>query len=191
MRIVGGSLRGRLLTAPTGRDTRPTLDRVREALFNILTHASRWYEDDQNPLYDGLILDAYAGSGALGLEAISRGAQKAVFFDLDRGALAAIEQNIADLKLGDKTRVQRADATKPPRAPEPASMVFLDPPYQKDLLGPSITGLANAGWINDETLIIAERDPREPAPEVDGLETLDSRKYGRCQIDIYRLGATS
>ncbi len=160
MRIVGGSLRGRLLTAPTGRDTRPTLDRVREALFNILTHASRWYEDDQNPLYDGLILDAY-------------------------------EQNIADLKLGDKTRVQRADATKPPRAPEPASMVFLDPPYQKDLLGPSITGLANAGWINDETLIIAERDPREPAPEVDGLETLDSRKYGRCQIDIYRLGAAS
>ena len=191
MRIVGGSLRGRLLTAPTGRDTRPTLDRVREALFNILTHASRWYEDDQNPLYDGLVLDAYAGSGALGLEAISRGAQKAVFFDLDRGALAAIEQNITDLKLGDKTRVQRADATKPPRASEPASMVFLDPPYHRELLGPSITGLANAGWINAEPLIIAERDPRDPVPDIDGLEILDSRKYGRCQIDICRLGAAA
>ncbi len=191
MRIAGGSLRGRLLTAPTGRDTRPTLDRVREALFNILTHASRWYEDDQNPLYDGLVLDAYAGSGALGLEAISRGAQKAVFFDLDRGALAAITQNITDLKLGDKTRVQRADATKPPRASEPASMVFLDPPYHRELLGPSITGLANAGWINAETLIIAERDPRDPVPDIDGLEILDSRKYGRCQIDICRLGAAA
>tara|TARA_R110001583_G_scaffold1720_4_gene13342 strand:- start:20126 stop:20626 length:501 start_codon:yes stop_codon:yes gene_type:complete len=160
---------------------------VREALFSILSHASRWYEDEHNPLYDGLVLDAYAGSGALGLEAISRGAQKAVFFDTDRGALATIEQNIASLKLGDQTRVLRADATKPPRATEPASMVFLDPPYQKELLGPSITALAQAGWINAETLIIAERDPRDPQPEVDGLEFLDSRKYGKCQIDICRL----
>ncbi|OSQ44288.1 16S rRNA (guanine(966)-N(2))-methyltransferase RsmD [Thalassospira alkalitolerans] len=187
MRIVGGSHRGRNLTPPTGRDIRPTLDRVREALFSILSHASRWYEDEHNPLYDGLVLDAYAGSGALGLEAISRGAQKAVFFDTDRGALATIEQNIASLKLGDQTRVLRADATKPPRATEPASMVFLDPPYQKELLGPSITALTQAGWINAETLIIAERDPRDPQPEVDGLEFLDSRKYGKCQIDICRL----
>ena len=129
MRIVGGSHRGRALTPPAGRETRPTLDRVREALFSILSHASRWYEDDFHPLFDGVILDAYAGSGALGLEAISRGASKAVLFDTDRGALAVIEENITNLKLGDQARVQRADATKPPRASAPASMVFLDPPY--------------------------------------------------------------
>ncbi|MBX2829687.1 MAG: 16S rRNA (guanine(966)-N(2))-methyltransferase RsmD [Rhodospirillales bacterium] len=187
MRIVGGGHRGRVLNAPEGRDTRPTLDRVREALFNILSHASRWYDDDFHPLYDGIILDAYAGSGALGLEALSRGASKAVFFDTDRNAIAVIGQNITDLRVGDNARAQRADATKPPRATEPASMVFLDPPYGKELLEPSITALAKAGWINGNTLIIAERDPRDPEITLDGFELCDSRKYGRCQIDIGRL----
>ncbi|WP_102785525.1 16S rRNA (guanine(966)-N(2))-methyltransferase RsmD [Thalassospira sp. GB04J01] len=189
MRIVGGSHRGRALTPPAGRETRPTLDRVREALFSILSHASRWYEDDFHPLFDGVILDAYAGSGALGLEAISRGASKAVLFDTDRGALAVIEENITNLKLGDKARVQRADATKPPRASAPASMVFLDPPYGKQLLETSITALAAAGWIDGNTLIIAERDPRDPEITLDGFELCDSRKYGKCQIDIGRFSA--
>ncbi|WP_336082358.1 16S rRNA (guanine(966)-N(2))-methyltransferase RsmD [Thalassospira sp. CH_XMU1448-2] len=187
MRIVGGSHRGRVLSAPEGRDTRPTLDRVREALFNILSHASRWYDDDFHPLYDGVVLDAYAGSGALGLEALSRGASKAVFFDTDRKAIAIVEQNIDTLKVNDKAKVQRADATKPPRAIEPASMIFLDPPYGKELLEPSITALASAGWIGANTLIIAERDPRDPEIGLAGFELCDSRKYGRCQIDIGRL----
>jgi 16S rRNA (guanine966-N2)-methyltransferase len=187
MRIVGGSHRGRVLNAPEGRDTRPTLDRVREALFNILSHASRWYEDDVHPLYDGVVLDAYAGSGALGLEAVSRGASRAVFFDTDRKALAIVEQNIATLKVGHQTRVQRADATKPPRAIEPASMIFLDPPYGKELLDPSITALAAAGWIDANTLIIAERDPHDPEISLAGFALCGSRKYGRCQIDIGRL----
>ncbi len=187
MRIVGGSHRGRLLNAPEGRDTRPTLDRVREALFSILSHASRWYDDDFHPLYDGIILDAYAGSGALGLEAISRGASNAVFFDTDRVAVAIVNQNIADLRVTEQARAQRADATKPPRATEPASMIFLDPPYGKELLDSSITALAAAGWINGNTLIIAERDPRDPEITVDGFDLCDTRKYGRCQIDIGRL----
>jgi 16S rRNA (guanine966-N2)-methyltransferase len=189
MRIVGGSHRGRVLNAPEGRDTRPTLDRVREALFNILSHASRWYDDDFNPLYDGVILDAYAGSGALGLEALSRGASNAVFFDTDRKAIAIIEQNIKDLRVSDKARAQRADATKPPRVTTPASMIFLDPPYGKTLLEPSIAALAKAGWIDANTLIIAERDPRDPQIDLDGFELCDSRKYGRCQIDIGRFTA--
>ena len=131
MRIVGGSHRGRVLNAPEGRDTRPTLDRVREALFSILSHASRWYDDDFHPLYDGVILDAYAGSGALGLEALSRGASKAVFFDTDRKAIAVIGQNITDLRVRYPARAQRADSTKPPRATAPASMAVLDSPYSQ------------------------------------------------------------
>ncbi len=186
MRIVGGTHRGRVLNAPEGRDTRPTLDRVREALFSILSHASRWYEDDFNPLYDGIILDAFAGSGALGLEAVSRGADQAVFFDNDRKAIAIIEQNIDTLRISDQARAQRADATKPPRASQPASMVFLDPPYGKELIEPSIAALAKAGWIDGDTLIVAERDPRDPEIALDGFELCDSRKYGRCQIDIGR-----
>ncbi|NIZ01543.1 16S rRNA (guanine(966)-N(2))-methyltransferase RsmD [Thalassospira lucentensis] len=189
MRIVGGSHRGRIITPPAGRDTRPTLDRVREALFSMLSHASRWYEDDFHPLFDGVVLDAYAGSGALGLEAISRGAQKAVLFDTDRSALAVIEQNIASLKMDDQARVQRADATKPPRAAAPASMIFLDPPYGKQLLETSITALADAGWINGNTLIIAERDPRDPEITLAVFTLCDSRKYGKCQIDIGRYNA--
>lgn len=187
MRIVGGSHRGRVLNAPEGRDTRPTLDRVREALFSILMHAARWYEDDFHPLYDGIILDAYAGSGALGLEALSRGAESAVFFDTDRKALAIVAQNIATLRLEDQARTLRADATKPPKATAPASMVFLDPPYRKELLDPSVTALANAGWIDGNTLIISERDPMEPGISVPEFSLLDSRKYGRCQIDIGRM----
>lgn len=187
MRIVGGSHRGRVLSAPEGRDTRPTLDRVREALFNILSHASRWYEDDFHPLYDGVILDAYAGSGALGLEALSRGASSAIFFDTDRKAISVIGDNIASLKVTNQAKAQRADATKPPRANAPASMVFLDPPYGKELLEPSITALAQAGWIDANTLIIAERDPRDPEIGLARFDLLDSRKYGRCQIDIGRL----
>lgn len=189
MRIVGGTHRGRVLNAPEGRDTRPTLDRVREALFSILSHASRWYEDDFNPLYDGVILDAYAGSGALGLEAISRGADQAVFFDTDRKAVAIIEQNIETLRIADQARAKRADATKPPRATAPASMVFLDPPYGKDLLGISITALAKAGWIDGNTLIVTERSPRDPEIDLDGFDLCDSRKYGKCQIDIGRFHA--
>jgi 16S rRNA (guanine966-N2)-methyltransferase len=189
MRIVGGTHRGRVLNAPEGRDTRPTLDRVREALFSILSHASRWYEDDFNPLYDGIILDAFAGSGALGLEAISRGADQAVFFDNDRKAIAIIEQNIDTLRISDQARAQRADATKPPRASQPASMVFLDPPYGKELIEPGIAALAKAGWIDGNTLIVAERDPRDPEISLDGFDLCDSRKYGRCQIDIGRFAA--
>ncbi|RCK52309.1 methyltransferase [Thalassospira profundimaris] len=187
MRIVGGSLRGRNLACPAGKDVRPTLDRVREALFNILSHASRWYEEDENPLYDGIVLDAFAGSGALGLEALSRGAQKAVFFDRDSKALAAIDENIKTLKLEDRASARRADATRPVKASTPASLIFLDPPYHQDLITPSIQALRAAGWIDDKTLIIAERDPRDAMTDIPGIDILDTRKYGRCQIDMMRL----
>ncbi|MDP2699621.1 16S rRNA (guanine(966)-N(2))-methyltransferase RsmD [Thalassospira sp.] len=186
MRIVGGVHRGRVLTSPVGKDIRPTLDRVRESLFNILNHAGRWYDTGRNPVYDGLVLDAFAGSGALGIEALSRGATHAVFFERDEAALATISRNIADLKLGDQAKARRADATKPPHASQPASLVFLDPPYGQDLLSPTIAALKAAGWINAETLIVAERDQRDTAPTLPGLEILDSRKYGRCQIEMMR-----
>jgi 16S rRNA (guanine966-N2)-methyltransferase len=189
MRIVGGNLRGRTLECPPGRDVRPTLDRVRESLFSMLLHAGRWYEDGENPLFDGLVLDAFAGSGALGLEALSRGAAKAVFFERDSKAISAIEQNIRTLKLENCASVRRSDATRPMPASSPANLVFLDPPYGKDLLDPAISALHKAGWITPDTLIIAERDPKDPQPALPGLEILDSRKYGRCQIDIARLTA--
>src|ERR1700760_2704931 len=142
MRVVGGRLKGRNIAAPSSRDIRPTADRLRESVFNILTHA---YDD---PIQDARVLDLFAGTGALGIEAVSRGAKFALFVDNGAEARALLRNNVEALGLGGTTRIFRRDATN--RAPahpvEPFSLVFLDPPYGKGLGEKALASLREDGW---------------------------------------------
>src|SRR6267142_1466265 len=150
MRIVGGRLRGRALAAPKSQAIRPTADRLRESLFNILLHA---YGD---PVSGARVLDLFAGTGALGLEAISRGAAFALFVDDGAEARALLRQNVATLGLGGVTRIFRRDAAKlgPAHPIEPFSLVFLDPPYGHGLAEKALAAALGGGWLADDALVV-------------------------------------
>ncbi|MDX2236368.1 MAG: 16S rRNA (guanine(966)-N(2))-methyltransferase RsmD [Hyphomonadaceae bacterium] len=152
MRIVGGRLRGRSLASPKSGDIRPSADRLREALFNILAHA---YGD---PVTDARVLDLFAGTGALGLEAISRGAAFALFVDDGAPARALLRENIEALGLGGATRIFRRDATKLGEAHpiEPFTLVFLDPPYGQGLAERALDAARAGGWLSPQALIVVE-----------------------------------
>jgi len=173
MRIVAGRLRGRTIVAPPGDATRPTADRVREAVFNVLAHGEAEIEGAR-------VLDAFAGSGALGLEALSRGAAFATFIDSSPAALAACKQNAEALGVERDCHILRADALRPPRADAPCSLVFLDPPYRSGLAANALRGLAEAGWIADTANIVIELGGPFVAPE--GFTVTDERRYGRTRI---------
>ncbi len=181
MRIVGGTFKGRPLAAPPGRaTTRPTSDRTRESVFNVLAHA------DWSPGLSGRrVLDLFAGSGALGLEAISRGAAFALFVDNDAEARGAIRENADALGLFGVTRIHRRDATdlgvKPAGLGSPFDLVFLDPPYGKGLGEKAIARLAPGGWISGDALIVFECSADE-APKVEDFEVLDEREYGAAKV---------
>lgn len=184
MRIVGGRFKGRALAAPEGRGTRPTSDRAREALFNVLAHAA-W-----SPGMEGRrVLDLFAGSGALGFEALSRGAAFALFVETDAAARGAIRDNIERLGLFGITRIHRRDATdlgaKPAGLGDPFDLVFLDPPYHKGLGEAALARLRGGGWITDDALIVFECGADE-APTVEGFATLDAREYGAAKVLFLR-----
>ncbi len=186
MRIVGGRFKGRAIEAPPGRDTRPTGDRAREGLFNILAHAT-W-----SPGIEGRrVLDLFAGSGALGLEAMSRGAAFALFVETDSAARGTIRDNIEALGLFGATRIHRRDATdlgvKPAGLGAPFDLVFLDPPYGKGLGERAIARLKQGGWILPGALIVFECAAEE-APQTPGFETLDERLYGAAKVLFLRAG---
>src|SRR6185295_10828377 len=143
MRIVGGRLRGRALAAPKSQAIRPTADRLRESLFNILVHA---YGD---PVVGARVLDLFAGTGALGLEAVSRGAAFALFVDDAAAARALLRENVATLGLGGTTRIFRRDATRlgPAHPLDPFGLVFLDPPYGKKLAEKALVSARDGGWL--------------------------------------------
>src|ERR1044071_6447224 len=152
MRIVGGRLRGRALAAPKSQGIRPTADRLRESLFNILMHA---YGD----LVTGArVLDLFAGTGALGLEAMSRGAAFALFIDDGAEARALLRQNVEALGLAAATRIFRRDATKLGSAHpvEPFSLAFLDPPYGKELAERALVSAREGGWLTQDALVVVE-----------------------------------
>src|SRR5262249_18724203 len=152
MRIVGGRLRGRNLASPASRDIRPTADRLRESVFNILMHA---YGD---PISGARVLDLFAGTGALGIEAISRGAAFALFVDNGAEARALLRNNVEALALGGVTKVFRRDATNlgPAHPVEPFSLVFLDPPYGKGLADKALASLREGGWLTLDALLVVE-----------------------------------
>lgn len=181
MRIVGGSHRGRRLRAPAGRDTRPTTDRTREAIFNILAHPG-WGPDGGSPVEGAVVLDAFCGTGALGLEALSRGARRAVFLDTGRAALECVRANIDDLGEGGRTAVLRADAARPPAAREAATLAFLDPPYGQDLATKALAALARGGWLASGAVAVVEEAASAPLAIPDGFTVLEDRRYGDTRV---------
>jgi 16S rRNA (guanine966-N2)-methyltransferase len=178
MRIVAGVHRGRLLKAPAGEAVRPTADRVREALFSMLQ--SGRYGGDR--VQGARVLDACAGSGALGLEALSRGAAHCTFLDNAAAAIAAIEANVATLGVRDRSRVLRADVTRPPSAPAGCDLILLDPPYRDGLAPTALAALAANGWCAPGALVAVEHEAPLPLP--DGFTEETSRTYGRTRVTL-------
>ena len=182
MRVVGGRLRSRPIAGPKGEGLRPTADRLREALFNILAHA---YGD---PVAGARVLDLFAGTGALGIEAISRGAAYALFVDEGVEARALLRQNTETLGLGGVTRIFRRDATRlgPAHPLEPFSLAFLDPPYGKGLAEKALASARAGGWLKPQALVVVEEaaDARFAAPE--GFEELERRAYDDTEFVFLR-----
>jgi 16S rRNA (guanine966-N2)-methyltransferase len=184
MRIVGGSHRGRRLLAPPGETVRPTSDRAREAMFNILSHGD--FAAEGVPFADAAVLDAFAGTGALGLEALSRGAAEVVFIERERDALAVLRRNIEALGESGRARIFPGDATHPPRATAACAVVFLDPPYRSGLGVPALTALAATGWFAPGALAIVEIAAREVFPIPPGFTLCDERVYGAARLVFLR-----
>jgi 16S rRNA (guanine966-N2)-methyltransferase len=181
MRIVAGEHKGRTLLAPKGRDTRPTSDRTRGAVFNILAHGLEDFD-----LRGARVLDVFAGTGALGLEALSRGAVEATFMERDQEALKCLEANIAALHEEDRATVLKSDATRPRTAMAPCRLIFLDPPYGKGLVPKALVALAEQGWVAEGTICVAEVGTGEALDLPESFEALDQRRYGAATIHFLR-----
>ncbi|MBP0444284.1 16S rRNA (guanine(966)-N(2))-methyltransferase RsmD [Roseomonas sp. SSH11] len=183
MRIVAGRWRGRALQAPPGATTRPTADRLRQALFDSLWHAP-WA--GRGVIEGAAVLDAFAGTGALGLEALSRGAARAFFIEQDRAALAALRANVVALRAEGMARVIGGSALRPPPADTPCGLVFLDPPYGKDLGPAALAALRAAGWIAPGALACLETGRDEERPELPGWEVVAEREGGAARMLVLR-----
>ena len=179
MRIVAGSHRGRRLEAPADQRIRPTSDRIRESLFNILDHKLGGFAGKR-------VLDGFAGTGALGLEALSRGAATALFIDKDRDALALARRNAASLDLTAKVDFRLADITRPPQLKQQFDLVLLDPPYGQELAAMALGALAAAGWLALDAVAVIEADRAQPETLPDGFTAIDIRDYGRTRILLVR-----
>jgi len=178
MRVVGGRLKGRNLASPSSREIRPTADRLRESVFNILIHA---YDD---PIQDARVLDLFAGTGALGIEAVSRGAAFTLFVDNGAEARALLRNNVEALGLGGVTKVYRRDATNlgPVHPMEPFSLAFLDPPYGKGLGEKALTSARDGGWLAPDALIVVEEASDAGFAPPAGFDEIERRDYGDAQL---------
>lgn len=185
MRIVAGSLKGRAIVAPEGQNTRPTSDRARQAVFNVLEHAS-WAES----LQGARVIDLYAGSGALGFEAVSRGAAFCLFVEIEDDARGAIRENADAYGLMGRTRVHRRSATdlgvRPGSAGEAFDIAFLDPPYAKGLGEQTLLRLTEGNWLKPGAIVVFERGSDEPDIDTPGYERLDARDYGAARVLFLR-----
>jgi 16S rRNA (guanine966-N2)-methyltransferase len=180
MRIVAGKHRGRRLAAPGGDLVRPTGDRARQALFNIIEHGAAAAMG--SPLVGATVLDAFAGTGAFGLEALSRGAARVVFIEQATQVQKILRANVASLGEGARATILAADATRPPPASAPANLAFLDPPYGKGLAAPALEALDRQGWLAPDALIILEVAAREPFVAPAGFSVADERIYGAARL---------
>lgn len=185
MRIVGGSLKGRALKAPKGRDIRPTSDRVRESIFNILSNGKPAAD-----LRGAHVLDVFAGTGALGLEAISRGAASVLFVDNNAPALALVKDNAAALSVARQCQTLKLDADKlaaPPRVlKKPAGVAFLDPPYGQGLTAPALLSLSRYGWLDPGAVVVVETESSAPFDPPPGYTALDARTYGAALVTFLK-----
>jgi 16S rRNA (guanine966-N2)-methyltransferase len=178
VRIVGGRFRGRAIKGPRSDAIRPTSDRLRETIFNILGHS---YDD---PIEGARVLDLFAGTGAMGLEALSRGAAFSLFVDDGAQARGLIRENVETLGLGGATRLFRRDATRMgPAAPNaPFSLVFCDPPYGKDLAPQALRSCAEGGWLVPNALVVVEEAQGVSVMLPEGFEELERRDYGETKV---------
>lgn len=189
MRIVGGRFTGRKLAAvgagAPDAHLRPTTDRVREALFNVLAHGP------YPPLEGARVLDLFAGVGALGLEAMSRGAARAVFVDDDARARALIRENVELLGLTGVTKIFRRDATRlGPNRGAPFDILFLDPPYGTALGGRAAAAALDGDWVAPDAVIVLETGPEDPDPGRPEIQEVDDRRYGATRIRLFTRSET-
>ncbi len=186
MRVVGGRLKGRNIAAPSSRDIRPTADRLRESVFNILLHA---YDD---PIEGARVLDLFAGTGALGIEAVSRGAAFTLFVDNGAEARALLRNNVEALGLGGVTKVYRRDATNlgPAHPVEPFALVFLDPPYGRGLAEKALASLHSGGWLTPGALLVVEEAKAANVAAPEGFDELERRAYDDTEFVFLRATAS-
>ena len=184
MRVIGGRLRGRAIASPASQAIRPTQDRLRESLFNILMHAYG------NPLDGARVLDLFAGTGALGIEAVSRGAAFVLFVDNGAEARALLRRNVEALGLGGVTKVYRRDATRlgPAHPMEPFALAFLDPPYGQGLAEKALASLRDGGWLMPGALVVVEEAKAAGFTAPEGFEELDRRAYDDTEFVVLRAG---
>jgi len=184
VRITGGYLGGRKLATPSDNRVRPTSDKVRQAIFNILRH-----QDWGFTLDSARTADLFAGTGALGLEAISQGASFCLFVEDAAESRALIQRNVEALGLTGVTKIFRRDATKlgkmAPASGGPFDLVFLDPPYRKDLVAPALASLREGGWLAEKAVLIVETAEDE-AVVAGGFERLDERSYGETRVSFLK-----
>jgi 16S rRNA (guanine966-N2)-methyltransferase len=185
MRIVGGRLKGRTLLTPSSRAIRPTSERLRESIFDILEHRF------PGRIEGARVVDVFAGTGALAIEAISRGARSALFIDNGAEARSLLRANVEALALGGVTRIWRADAAKLGSAPAggPFALAFVDPPYGQGLAGPALGALVRGGWLEPDALCVVEEDAKTEIAASVGLDLIDERVYGDTKIAIFQARA--
>lgn len=176
VRITAGVFKGKALSVPDGDAVRPTSDRVRQALFNRLEHS---FQDYGFRLRGARVVDLFAGTGALGLEALSRGAAQVAFVEINPASRWALKHNIATLDVDDKVSLLTMDATALPAASQPYDLALLDPPYGEGLAEPAVHALAAKGWLTDTGLMVIEAARDETITAPDGWVIEDSRAYGR------------
>jgi 16S rRNA (guanine(966)-N(2))-methyltransferase RsmD len=188
VRIIAGKHRGRAFRVPRTEGLRPTADRVREALFNILEHGLEWAGLD-----GARVIDAFAGTGAFGLEALSRGAACVTFLDVDGATLLAIRRNAAAMGEARNVALLKLNATRLPPPPgaasAPCDLAFLDPPYESGLAVPALQGLATRHWLGPGAIAVVEVAAREPLGTPPGFTLLDERTYGAARLVFLRVAA--
>jgi 16S rRNA (guanine966-N2)-methyltransferase len=182
MRIIGGRFKGRQLKAPSSHNVRPTSDRLRETIFNVLAHA---YDA---PVEGARVMDLFAGTGALGLEALSRGATFALFVDESAEGRALLRANVENLGLGGESKIFRRDATRlgpmPPQ--DPFTLAFLDPPYERDLVPQAMASLREGQWLTSGALCVVEESSAAVIAPMEGFTHLETRNYGETQIQFWQ-----
>lgn len=187
MRIISGKHRGRKieLLKEAGKEVRPTSEFAREAIFNILNHGK--FSADGNSIMGKAVLDLFCGTGAFGLEALSRGAAHATFVDQSRASIATARYNAEKMHETENADFIQADAAKLTRARKAYDLIFIDPPYFKNLIPPTFLALHAGGWIADDAVIITEHDSKEIVNLPEMFEIIDSRRYGRATINVVKI----
>ncbi len=183
LRIISGAWRGRSIEVLPGKSVRPTSDRVREALFNRLAHS---FADEGFRLSGARVVDVFAGTGALGLEALSRGAAQAVLLDRNPDVIGLLKRNVGKLGAEDRTTIMNADGAHLPRAATACDLAFLDPPYGEGLAMSGLNSLANQNWLSSGALVTVETDASETLADAAGYVLLDRRSYGRVAITFLK-----